>query len=169
MEPIGGRVIQAAVILSRWLVAPLLVGLACCLGLIIYRFFTDLFAIALQLPGLHLHDLIVGVLNLVDLVLIANLVLIVLFSTYENFIQKINAAENPSRPDGLRQVDFNALKQRLLASIVGISAIEALAWYLDLDKYTDTSKLVWAVAFPLMFVVAMLMLAVVDWLGRRSE
>jgi uncharacterized protein (TIGR00645 family) len=169
MEPVGGRVIQAAVILSRWLMAPLLVGLACCLVLIICRFFTDLFALTLQLPTQHFHDLIVGVLNLVDLVLIANLVLIVLFSTYENFIQKINATGTLSAPDGLRQVDFNALKQRLLASIVGIAAVDALAWYLDLDKYADTSKLGWAVGFPLMFVVAMLMLAVADWLGRRSE
>jgi len=154
---------------SRWLVAPFLVGLACCVILIIYRFFADLFALAIQVRTVSWHDLVVGVLNMVDLALAANLVLIVIFSTFENYIRKMDVADYSSWPPGLTNVDFNALKQKLFASIASIAAIDALAWYLDLEKYSDTSKLGWAIGFPLMFVVATVMLAIADWLMQRSK
>ena len=68
-----GRYIQAAVFFSRWLAAPFLIGLLVCLLLLIYRFFGDLFTLAMQLPSTGWHDLVTGVLNLVDLALTANL------------------------------------------------------------------------------------------------
>ena len=92
-----------------------------------------------------------------------------IFSGYENFIRKIDPAKIGALPDGLTEVDFGALKQKLLSSIVVIAAVEALAWYLDLEKYSDTSKLGWALAFPLMLVGAMLMLAIADRLGRHDR
>jgi uncharacterized membrane protein YqhA len=66
-------------------------------------------------------------------------------------------------------VDFSALKEKLLGSIVIIAAVDALAWYLDLEKLSDTSKLGWVIGFPLMFVVALLMLAIADRLGRAAN
>ena len=60
------------------------------------------------------------------------------------------------------------MKQKLLGSIAGIAAVEALAWYLDLESHADTTKLVLALVFPLMFVAAMALLAFADWLGRRD-
>jgi uncharacterized protein (TIGR00645 family) len=141
----------------------------CCLLLLIYRFFGDLFALTIELRSLVWHDVVTGVLNLVDLALTANLVLIVIFSSYENFIRRINAAEHPDWPEGLTQVDFGELKQKLLGSIVGIAAVDALAWYFDLEKLTDTSKLGWVLAFPVMFVAVMLMLSIADRLGRRTN
>ncbi len=163
------RGIQAAMFLSRWLLAPFLLGLFCCLILLIYRFFADLYGLAIQLPNLGWHDLVVGVLSLIDIALTANLVLIVIFSGYENFICKIEVKERSDWPEALIDVDFGALKQKLLGSIVVIAAVDALAWYLDLEKYTDTSKLGWAIAFPLMLVAAMLLLAVADRLGRHTD
>lgn len=165
----NGQGLKAAVFLSRWLVAPFIVGLVCCLLLIIYRFFADLFALALELPGSAWHDLVVGVLNLVDLALTANLVLIVIFSTYENYLWKIDYDQHQDWPPGLMNIDFAVLKQKLLGSIAGIAAVDSLAWYLDLEKYSDTSKLTWAIAFPLMFVAAMVMVAIADWLGRHPS
>lgn len=163
------RDIRAVVILSRWLIAPFLIGLLCAILLLIYRFFADLFALAIQVPSANWHDLIVGVLDLIDLALTANLVLIVVFSAYENYIGRVDAAEHPEWPPGLANVDFGALKLKLLGSIAGIAAVDALSWYLDLEKYSDTAKLSWALAFPLMFVVAMVMLALADWLGEHSK
>ena len=161
------RVFQRAVLLTRWLMAPFLFGLACCLVLLIYRFFADFIDVAGKLTTLGWHELVVAVLDLVDVSLTANLVLIVIFSGYENFIHKIERGENDAWPDGLTDVDFGALKQRLLGSIVVIAAVDALAWYLDLEKYSDTSKLGWVLAFPLALVVATLMFAAADWLGRH--
>ena len=164
-----GRYIQAAIFFSRWLLAPFLLGLLCCLLLLLYRFFGDLYALTLEMVGMSWHDVVTSVLNLVDLALTANLVLIVIFSSYENFIRRINAADHPDWPEGLTQVDFGALKQKLLGSIVGIASVDALAWYFDLEKYTDTSKLIWALAFPLGFVTVMLMLAISDRLGHTPK
>jgi len=162
-----GRYIQASIFFSRWLIAPFLLGLLFCQLLLLYRFCGDLVALTLELPKVAWHDVVTGVLNLVDLALTANLVLIVIFSSYENFIRRIDAAAHPDWPEGLTQVDFGALKQKLLGSIVGIASVDALAWYFDLEKYTDTSKLGWVLAFPLMFALAMLILAIADRLGRK--
>jgi uncharacterized protein (TIGR00645 family) len=162
-----GRGIQSAVFFSRWLVAPFLLGMAFCLVLILFRFFADLFQLAIKVPTLGWHDLLVDVLNLIDLTLTANLVLIVIFSGYENYIRKVVPGEHPDWPEGLIDVDFSVLKQKLLGSIAGIAAVDALAWDLDLDKSADTSKLAWVIAFPLMFVTAMVLVAVADRLVRR--
>ena len=107
--------------------------------------------------------------SLVDLSLTANLIIIVIFSGYENFIRRINTADHPDWPEGLTQVDFGELKQKLLGSIVGIASVDALAWYFDLEKYPDTAKLGWVLAFPLVFVTVMLMLAIADRLGHRKH
>jgi uncharacterized protein (TIGR00645 family) len=163
------RGFQAAIFLSRWLLAPFLVGMILCLFLLIYRFFGDFYELAIRLPALTWHGLIVGVLNMIDIALTANLVLIVIFSGYENFIHKIEAHEHSDWPEGLTSIDFGALKQRLLGSIAVIAAVDALAWYLDLEKEADSAKLEWVLAFPLMFVAAMLLLAVADRLARDNH
>jgi uncharacterized protein (TIGR00645 family) len=164
-----GRFIQASIFFSRWLLAPFLLGLLLCMFLLMYRFFGDLYALLVQAPGMSWHDTVTGVLNLVDIALTANLVLIVIFSGYENFIRRINAADHPDWPEGLTQVDFSELKQKLLGSVVVIAAVDALAWYFDLEKESDTSKLGWVLAFPVALVAVMLMLAIADRLGRRNR
>jgi uncharacterized protein (TIGR00645 family) len=164
-----GRYIQASIFFSRWLIAPFLLGLLLCQFLLLYRFAGDLYQLVFDVRKMDWHDTVTGVLNLVDLALTANLILIVIFSSYENFIRRIDAAAHPDWPEGLTQVDFGELKQKLLGSVVGIAAVDALAWYFDLEKVSDTSKLVWVLAFPLMFVAVMLMLAIADRLGRRSK
>ncbi|MFZ3357376.1 MAG: YqhA family protein [Xanthobacteraceae bacterium] len=164
-----GRYIQASIFFSRWLLAPFLLGLLICLLFLIYRFFADLFELALQLPATNWHDLVTGVLNLADLALTANLILIVIFSSYENFIRRIDATAHPDWPEGLTQVDFGSLKQKLLGSIVGISAVDALAWYFDIEKYPDTSRLLWVLAFPVTFAIVMVLLSIADWLTARRH
>ena len=164
-----GRYIQVSIFFSRWLLAPFLLGLLCCLLLLIYSFFGDLFSLAIQLPGLVWHDVVTGVLNLVDLALTANLILIIIFSSYENFIRRINAADHPDWPEGLTQVDFGELKQKLLGSIVGIASVDGLAWYFDLEKSPDTSKLIWVLGFPIVFAIVMLILAAADWLSDNRK
>jgi uncharacterized protein (TIGR00645 family) len=163
----NGRGIQTAMYLSRWLMVPFLIGLICSVVLIAIRFFINLVTLAIRLPVESWQDLVVDVLNLIDLTLMANLVLIVAFSAYGNYIRKVEAADHSRWPPGLIDIDFSMMKQRLLGSIAGVAAVDSLAWYLDLESHADAGKLVWAIAFPLMFVVAMGLLALADWLGRR--
>src|ERR1700682_6625257 len=124
-----GRYIQASIFFSRWLLAPFLLGLLLCLFLLIYRFFGDLFVLVLQLRHTNWHDLVTNVLNLVDLALTANLILIVIFSSYENFIRRIDPAEHPDWPEGLTQVAFGESQRELLGAIGGSAAGVALGWY----------------------------------------
>ena len=162
-----GHGIQTAMFISRWLMAPFLIGLVCAVVLITVRFFINLFALVTRLLVESWQDLVVDVLNLIDLTLTANLVLIVAFSAYGNYIRKVDPAEHSDWPPGLIDIDFAEMKQKLLGSIAGIAAVEALSWYLELESHADTAKFGWAIAFPLMFVVAMGLLALADWLGRR--
>jgi uncharacterized protein (TIGR00645 family) len=108
-------------------------------------------------------------LNLVDLSLAANLILIVVFSGFENFLHTVDHDERSELPRGLVEIGFGALKQRLIGSIAVIAAVDALAWYLDLEKVTDTARLGWAIAFPLMFVVSLVLLALSDRLVHRND
>jgi uncharacterized protein (TIGR00645 family) len=162
------RAFQTLIFVSRWLLAPFLIGLLIGIILLLYRFSVDLYTLATHLPNGGWHELVVGVLDLVDITLTANLLLIVIFSGYENFIHK-GPDEHADLPSGLVDVDFGALKQKLLGSIAVIAAVDALAWYLNLEGTADLTKLVWAVGFPLMFVAALLMLAIADRLGRHSR
>ena len=126
MRPIE-RGFETAQFLSRWLLAPFLVGLALTLILLLLRFFADFYHIAVRLPGLTWHELIVDILNMIDIVLTANLVLIVVFSGYENFLHKVEARDHEDWPEGLTAIDFGALKQRVMGSIAVIAAVDALA------------------------------------------
>ena len=151
---------------SRWLIAPFLLGLFCCVALVIVKFAIELFALMKEVANDSWHDLVVGILTLIDLTLIANLILVIIFSAHENYFRRLGSGQRPHSSDGLERVDFGNLKQKLLGSIAAIAAVDALAWFLDLEKYSDTSKLAWAVAFPLMFVAAMVLLGLADWLNR---
>ena len=102
----NGRGLQGVMFLSRWLLAPLLVGLICAVILIVVRFFMDLYTLAMHLPSYPWQDLLVGVLNLIDLTLTANLILIVVFSAFENYIRKVELADQPGWPAGLIDIDF---------------------------------------------------------------
>ena len=143
---------------SRWLIAPFLLGLFCCVALVIVKFAIELFALMKEVANDSRHDLVVGILTLIDLTLIANLILVIIFSAHENYFRRLGGGQRQQPSDGLERVDFGNLKQKLLGSIAAIAAVDALAWFLDLEKYADTSKLAWALAFPLMFVAAMVLL-----------
>jgi uncharacterized protein (TIGR00645 family) len=168
MQP-SERAFQTFIYFARWLAAPFLIGLFGALLLLLYRFFADLIALAMHVSGQGWHALIVGVLDLVDIALTGNLLLIVIFSSYENFIRNIERKNNFDWPAGLVDIDFGALKQKLLGSIAVIAAVDALAWYLNLEGTVDATKLIWAMAFPLMFAAALVLLAFADWLSRRSR
>ena len=168
MRPIE-RGFEKALFMSRWLLAPFLVGLVLTIIMLLLRFFGDLYHVAVRLPELSWHELIVGILNMIDVVLAANLVLIVVFSGYENFLHKVEARDHKNWPEGLTGIAFVALKQRVIGSIAVIAAVDALAWYLDLEKGADNVKLTWVAAFPLMFVGAMLLLAIADRLSQGER
>jgi uncharacterized protein (TIGR00645 family) len=101
--------------------------------------------------------------------LTGNLILIVMFSGYENFVSKIDPGGHPDWPDWMTKVDFTGLKQKLLGSIVAISAIQVLKAFMNIDVALDAQRLSWLVGVHLVFVVSALMLALSDRLGGDHE
>jgi len=161
------RGIQSAVFFSRWLVAPFLLGMAFCLLLILYRFFADLFQLTVKVPTLAWHDLLVDVLNLIDLTLTANLVLIVIFSGYETYVSKMDLADGAERPDWMGKVDFSGLKQKLMASIIAITAVALLRGYVEMYSGAPIAPamLAWLAGLHITFVVSALLLALTDFIS----
>ena len=117
--------IEAIIFQSRWILAPFYLGLAFCLLLLLYHFLAQLFAFVLKVPFASEADVILGVLGLIDLAFTGNLIVIVIFSGFENFVSRIEASDH-DRPDWMTKVDFGGLKQKLITSIVAISAIQVL-------------------------------------------
>jgi len=163
------RIFEAVVFTSRWLVAPFLLGLVLGLAALVYKFILKLVEFIMQMPAAAPADVIVGILTLVDLTLVANLIVIVICSSYENFIARIDAAGHPDWPEGLVKIGFSDLKQKLLGSIAAIAAVNVLEWFMDIERHADNSKLAWVVGILLALAVAMLLLAIADRLGSSKD
>jgi uncharacterized protein (TIGR00645 family) len=154
---------------SRWLMAPFYLGLVISLAVLLYKFLVMLWEFILHAPAAKEADIILGVLSLIDVSLTGNLILIVVFSGYENFVSRIDPRGHPDWPDWMTKVDFAGLKQKLLASIVAISAIQVLKAFMNLDTRIDEKSLAWLVGIHLVFVVSGLLLALTDWLSEGSK
>ena len=163
------RGIEAIVFNSRWLVAPFLLGLVVGLAVLLGKFTLKLVDFVLQMQGSAPADVILGILNLVDLTLTANLIVIVICSSYENFLAPIDSVAHPDWPEGLVKIGFSGLKQKLLGSIVAIAAVNVLEWFMDIDQHADNTKLAWVVGIMIALAVAMLVLAIADRVSGRGE
>lgn len=154
---------------SRWLIAPFYFGLIGSLLVLLFTFVREFLHFVQNALGATEADVILGVLALIDLSLTANLVLIVVFSGYENFVSKIDPEGHPDWPEWMTKIDFSGLKQKLLASIVAISAIQVLKAFMNIDKNYNERTLMWLVIIHLVFVLSGLILAWTDLLGEGTK
>jgi len=118
------------------------------------------------------EHMILTALGLIDLSLAGNLVVIVIFSGYENFVSKINTENAEDRPSWMGTLDFSGLKMKLIGSIVAISAISLLRAFMTLTEHDaplDEPRLRWMLILHLAFVVSGLLFAAMDWVGNRAE
>jgi uncharacterized protein (TIGR00645 family) len=159
---------------SRWLMAPMYLGLVVTLGMLMLVFLRDLWKYALQVMTMSAEQVILVALTLIDLTLAANLLLIVLFSGYENFVSKLDIDDGGDRPDWMGTVDFSGLKMKLIASIVAISGIHLLKRFMEIgDSVADAkfgeTELYWFVVIHLTFVVSGVLLAAMDWMSSKAK
>jgi len=146
---------------SRWLLAPFYGVLVVTIGILLVKFLQEFFIFMPQVLELDVKHVILKILILVDLTLLANLLLIIVFSGYETFVSKIDTQGNEDRPNWLGKVDFSQLKIKLFGSIVAISGIELLKAFMLIDKY-DNSQLGWLVGIHLTFVISGLLFTYMD-------
>ena len=153
---------------SRWLLAPFYIGLVIAIGLLLVKFGKELLVLLpLVFEGTG-STILVGVLTLVDIALVANLLIIIIFAGYENFVSKINTGNNEDRPDWMGHVSFTDLKIKLIGSIVAISGIELLKAFVDVKAYTN-EQLAWKVGLHMAFVVSGVLFALMDKLSHKSH
>ena len=116
------HLLEVLIFNSRWLLAPFYLGLVVGIGMLLVKFGQELIHAVPNIFVASESEVVLAVLALVDLSLVANLLLIVIFSGYENFVSKINTKGHEDRPEWMGQVDFSSLKIKVIASIVAISA-----------------------------------------------
>jgi len=169
------RVLEQTMFKSRWLLAPFYLGLVVSLLLLLAAFIAELLhaiPAGLNLATVDPEHMILTALGLIDLSLAANLVVIVIFSGYENFVSKINTENAEDRPSWMGTLDFSGLKMKLIGSIVAISAISLLRAFMTLTdpaEPLDVPRIRWMLFLHLTFVVSGLLFAAMDWVGNRAE
>lgn len=159
------RAFERALFASRWVQAPLYAGLALSLLLLLGKFAMTGYDLVLHGLGGSEDHLIVAVLGLVDVTLLANLVVMVIFAGYENFVSRFDDRELGERLGWMGQIGFSDLKVKLMASIAAISAIHLLEDFMNVAELTDRA-LLWRAGLHLLFVVSGVLLA---WMDRVSH
>lgn len=152
---------EAVLFASRWLLAPFFFGLALAILALLVKFVQELAHIAVGAIGATGTQLVADILGLVDLTLTASLLIIVVFSGYENFVSRIDHSRHRDWPEWMGSIDFTGLKLKLLSSIVAISAVQLLRLFLAIATTSDRD-LIWSLSIHLVFVVSSLLLALSD-------
>ena len=170
--------LEVVIFNSRWLLAPFYLGLVISIALLLVKFGQDFFHMLPVIFTMSESEVILAILTLVDMSLVANLLLIIIFSGYENFVSKIDTADHEDRPDWMGKVDFSGLKIKVIASIVAISAIELLKAFVNISslgtpgedwKWTIEDKaLAWKVAIHLILVVSGVLFAIMDKVAEST-
>lgn len=158
---------------SRWLLAPFYFGLAISLFVLLVKFLMELLHLAEGAFTSTESDVILGLLTLIDLTLTGSLLIIVIFSGYENFVSRMDHSNHDDRPEWMGTIDFSALKLKMLSSIVAISAVQLLRQFMSLGTVTPEreKELMWLVIIHLVFVVSSVLLALSDRIagGHHGE
>ncbi len=166
------RWLEVVLFNSRWILAPVYVGLVVSLLMLLTSFVHELLEALPNLLQMSSEEVILSVLSLIDLSLALNLVLIVVFSGYENFVSKIDTGASEDRPQWMGTLDFSGLKMKLIGSIVAISAISLLRAFMALassDAPLDEPRLKWMLLLHLTFIVSGVLFAVMDWVAGVTD
>jgi uncharacterized protein (TIGR00645 family) len=160
--------IERLIVASRWLQVPLYLGLVFVLGVVVVKFPFKLWELVRQAIVVDEGDLVLGVLSLVDLIMVANLVVMVIISGYENFVSRIDATTSAERLAWFGKLDHGSLKIKLATSIVAISSIHLLQRFLEVLTVAN-DKLYVLMIMHMTFVVSALLLTVIDRLSTAKK
>ena len=154
---------------GRWILAPLYVGLLLSLLPLLYRFFQEFVDLVKISVEADMHHITLKILELLDTVLLGNLIIIIIFAGYENFVSKINVAEeSEDRPHWMGRVDYSGLKIKLIGSLVAISVIELLKDFMQEGPF-DAKREMWRIGIHLTFVISGVLFALMDFIADKRE
>ncbi len=162
------RVTGTTIFVSRWLQAPLYLGLILAQAVYVILFWKELVHLITDFGHLTEEDIMLVVLGLVDVVMIANLLIMVIIGGYETFVSRINMRGHPDEPEWLSSVNPNILKVKLAMSIIGISSIHLLKTFIE-ARSLEPKVIMWQTLIHLTFVVSAVALAFIDRIGHGSS
>ena len=161
--------LESSMFASRWFMAPVYVVLSLSLAVIMLKVIQEFIHNIPTFYAMDIRNLLLFVLHIIDMALIGNLVLIILFAGYENFVSKIGAAEgSEDKPSWMGKVDFSGLKLKLIGSIVAISGINLLEAFMSLKDHTDR-EIKWQILIHLVFVSSGVLLALMDYIASKTK
>ena len=162
------KLIENLIFKARWLMAPFYLGLALSLVVLLIVFINEF--IHFFTGGIRFDEtsIILLVLTLIDLSFTGNLLIMVIFSGYENFVSKIDVGQHEDKPKWMGTVDFSGLKLKLISSIVAISGIQLLKIFFDLKDYTR-EEIYLFIAVHLTFVISGVLLALMDYIASKVK
>jgi len=162
------KLIENLIFKSRWLMAPFYLGLALSLIILLIVFINEF--LHFFTGGIRFDEtsVILLVLTLIDLSFTGNLLIMVIFSGYENFVSKIDVGHHEDKPKWMGTVDFSGLKLKLISSIVAISGIQLLKIFFDLKDYTK-EEIYLFIAVHITFVISGVLLALMDYIASKVK
>lgn len=177
--PSFGRYIGGTIFFSRWLQAPLYLGLIVAQVVYVAHFGKELKHLIVDFNHLSEADIMLIVLGLVDVVMIANLLIMVIIGGYETFVSRIKMSGHPDQPEWLSHVNPNVLKVKLAMSIIGISSVHLLKTFIEAGQVHKSGPLIgqpvisndammWQTIIHLAFIASAVALAYIDWLSQKS-
>jgi uncharacterized protein (TIGR00645 family) len=155
------RFFERLLFATRWLLAPIYLGLSLALLALGIKFFQEVWHLVVHITTVAEKDLILTVLALVDLGLVASLVVMVMFAGYENFVSKFDIEADTEKLGWLGKLDAGTLKLKVAVSIVAISSIHLLSAFMNLGEI-EADKLLWYVIMHMTFVLSALLMGVLD-------
>lgn len=159
------RFLENSMYASRWLLAPVYFGLSLGLIALTIKFFQEIFHILPHIFSVSESDMILTLLSLVDMTLVGGLLVMVMFSGYENFVSQLDINEGKEKLSWLGKMDATSLKNKVAASIVAISSIHLLRVFMDAKNVPD-NKLMWYVIIHLTFVLSAFVMGYLDRLTK---
>jgi uncharacterized protein (TIGR00645 family) len=162
------KLIEKAMYRSRWILAPIYLGLSLAVAALCIKFFQEVFHLIVHTHQLKEADLILKVLTLIDIAMVGGLLVMVMMSGYENFVSQLDIDEGEERLTWLGKMDSSSLKAKIAASIVAISSIHLLKIFMDVKSHDDV-YLKWYVIIHLTFVGSAFAMGYLDVIGRKSE
>ncbi|MBN9230744.1 MAG: hypothetical protein BGO90_14320 [Legionella sp. 40-6] len=146
------------IFMGRWLQLPLYLGLICILAAYVYRFLYELVELIMHINQIDDTHIMLGVLDLIDVVMIANLLIMVILGGYETFISPLQLESHPDQPEWLDHLDAGGMKVKLALALVGISSIHLLRTFIDPGKLGNYG-IMWQVVIHLTLIVSALAIA----------
>jgi uncharacterized protein (TIGR00645 family) len=151
---------------SRWILAPVYVGMSLAVAALFVKFFQELYHFLPHLLEMNESDLILKVLALIDLTMVGSLIVIVMLSGYENFVSRLDIDDDVEKLDWLGTHDYGSLKMKIASTVVAISSIHLLKVFMKIEA-TGNDKILWYVVVHLTLVVSALLMSIQDKLSKH--